>query len=285
MTPVKLRVYISYTPDDKRTVKDLYEFLRPMHDEVDIWYNDPPPPPQPLPVPWEWFSAFLPIFQPRDYRAEYAKVDQRRKERAHIYLFMTSYRALNDARIQNDIRLAAERRVENDGLSPKIYPVIMAPSLWKERSPLAKYKTIGPKKSLVEVKPVEEGYYEIATQLTKVIREVQRDMDEAKFAQGRLVAPDAPASTGSKQAQPYLGGEDESLRFRAPAQVNPPEWLGWMIWFFLFISILRGVRGDKPEYSIGRHDNATPENRWQPEYIREHPMQPVSSDIAPPKPD
>ena len=284
MTPVKLKVYISHTADDKKSVKELYEFLRPMHDEVDIWYNDPPPAPKPLTLPWEWLSAFLPIFLPRDYRDEYKKVDQRRKERAHIYLFMTSYKSLNDSRIQNDIRIAAERRVENDWLSPQIYPVIMAPSLWKEKSPLARYKTLGPKKALVEIKPVEEGYYEIATQLSKVIKEVQRDLDEAKFAQSRLVAPDAtalPAST--RQAQPYLGSEDETLEFKAPAQVNPPEWLGWMIWMFLFISLLRGISGDRPQPTLGRYENAEPAQTYEPEYPREEPLRPVKEDKPMPK--
>lgn len=285
MTPVKLKVYISHTPDDKKTVKDLYDFLRPMHDEVDIWYNDPPPAPKPLTVPWEWLSAFLPIFQPRDYRDEYVKVDKRRKEKAHIYLFVTSYKSLNDTRIQNDIRFAAERRVENDWLSPQIFPVIMAPSMWKEKSPLAKYKPLGPKKTLIEVNPVEEGYYEIATQLSKVIKDVQRDLDEAKFAQSRLAAPDAPALPPGRQAQPYLGGEDESLEFKAPAQVNPPEWLGWMIWLFLFISLLRGLRGDLPRPTLGRYESAEPAQTWQPEYQREQPLRPVKEDIPFPKPE
>lgn len=287
MTPVKLKVYISYTPEDKNTVKELYEFLRPMHDEVDIWYNDPPAAPKPLPTPWELFSAFLPIFVPRDYREEYAKVDKRRKERAHIYLFMTSYKSLNDARIQNDIRFVAERRVENDWLSPQLFPVIMAPSMWKEKSPLAKFKTLGPKKTLIEVKPVEEGYYEIATQLSKVIRQVQRDMDEAKFAQSRLVAADGGAVTSTKQAKPYLGGEDETLQFKAPAQVYPPEWLGWLIWIFIFLSVLRGLKGDlqRPSLGMDRYESAEPAKSWQPEYRREQPMQPVSDDIQLPKPN
>lgn len=274
MTPVKLKVYISYAPDDKKTVKELYDFLRPMHDEVDIWFNDPPPAPKPLTLPWEWFSTFLPIFLPRDYRDEYAKVDQRRKERAHIYLFMTSYKSLNDTRIQNDIRFVAERRVENDLLSPHIYPIILAPSLWKEKSPLSKFDTLGPKKTLIEVKPVEEGYYAIATQLSKVIKTVQRDLDEAKFAQARLVAPDTPALPASRQAQPYLGGEDETLEFKAPAQVQPPEWLGWMIWLFLFISVLRGLRGDLPRPSLGRYDSEQPTQTWQNEHEPEQPLHP-----------
>lgn len=285
MTPVKLKVYISYTPDDKKAVKELYEFMRPMHDEVDIWYNDPPPAPQPLPVPWEWFSVILPIFQPRDYREEYAKVDKRRKERAHIYLFMTSYKALNDNRIQNDIRLAAERRVENDWLSPQIFPIIMAPSLWKEKSPLSKYKTLGPKKTLIEVKPVEEGYYEIATQLSKVLKTVQRDLDEAKYSQARLVAPDASAVSSRPHAQPYLGDEDETLQFKAPPQVIPPEWLGWMIWIFLFLSVLRGIRGDLPRTALRRFESAEPAQTWQPEYQREQPMRQVEEDKALPKPE
>jgi hypothetical protein len=211
-----------------------------MHDEVNVWYNDPPPPPKLLSPPWEWISAFLPIFQPYDYRHEYALVDQRRKERAHIYIFLTSYKSLNDQWIQQDIRYVAERRVEGDGLSPRIYPVILAPSLWKETSPLALYETMGPKKkTLFELKPVEEGYYEIAVQLSKVIKELQRDLDEEKFAQTRLMAADNPASPAPRRAQPYISGDDELLVFKAPKQMQPPEWLGWVIVFYLIISLMR----------------------------------------------
>lgn len=286
MTPVKLKVYISHTPDDKKTVKELYDFLRPMHDEVDIWYNDPPPAPRPLSLPWEWISLLLPIFQPRDFRGEYAKVNQRRKERAHIYLFMTSYKSLNDPQIQNDLRLAAGRRVDGDWLSPHIFPVILAPSLWKEKSPLSNYDILGPKKkTLVEVKPIEEGFYEIAKQLSKVIKEAQRGLDEAKFAQSRLAAPDGTALPASQQAQPYLGDEDDSLEYRPPSQVNPPEWLGWMIWFFLFISLMRGLRGDLPRATVGRQDAERPVPTLETEYPREQPMRPVLEDKPLPPPD
>jgi hypothetical protein len=266
MTPVKLKVYISHTAADKKTVKELYDFLRPMHDEVDIWYYDPPASPRPLSLPWEWFSMLLPIFQPRDSRMEYAKVDQRRKERAHIYLFMTSYKSLNDPQIQNDLRLAASRRVEGDWLSPHIFPVILAPSLWKEKSPLSNFEVLGPKKkTLVEIKPIEEGFYEIAMSLSKTIKVAQRDLDEAKYAQSRLAAPDTPSLPAGQQAQPYLGDDDDTLEFKAPPQINPPEWLGWMIWFFLFISVLRGLRGDRPRFTVGSQDTDRPAPTWQSE--------------------
>lgn len=242
MTPVKLNVYISHAPEDKKSAKALHEYLRPMHDEVNIWYNDPPEKPKPLSIPWMWISTFLPIFQPHDYQREYEKVDQLRKERAHIYLFLTSHKSLNNTKIENDIRFVAERRVEGDRLNPHVYPVILAPSLWKEKSALASYKIIGPeKKTLVEIKPIEEGFHQIATQLAKVIKDLQRDLDEAKFAQGRLAAPDSPALSATRQVQPYLGGDEALLEFKAPPQTQPPEWLGWMIWFFLFMSLLRGA--------------------------------------------
>jgi hypothetical protein len=250
MTPVKLNVYISYSPDDKKTVKELYEFLRPMHDEVNIWYYDPPPAPKPLSVPWMWISSVLPIFIPYDYRGDYDKVDWRRKSAAHVYLFLTSYKSLNDRRFDDDIRLVASRRVEGDYLSPHIYPVILAPSLWKEKSALAGYDVMGPKKkTLVEIKPVEEGYLEIAKQLSKVVKDLQRDLDEAKFAQRRLVASDNSNLPAKHQAEPYLDGNEKQFQFKAPPQVNPPEWLGWMIWFFLFVSVLRGLQGEKPRSS------------------------------------
>lgn len=272
MTPVKLNVYISYTPDDRKAVEKLRDWLYPMRDEVNLWYNDPPKPPKPLPLPWELIASVLPIFHPRDYQEEYKKVDRRRKERAHIYLFMTSYKSLNDSKIDNDITLAVERRIEGDWLSPRIYPVILAPSLWKERSRLARFQPIGGKKSLAEQKPEEEGYLEITEQLSKVINEMQRDLNEAKYAQARLEASPAPALPASSGARPYLGGDEALLEFRAPAPIYPPEWLGWMIIFFLFLSLAKGIQGDKPTPQLQKNfiENANP--AWQEEYRRTQPM-------------
>jgi hypothetical protein len=242
MTPVKLNVYICHAKEDKKAAKELYEFLRPMHDEVNIWYSDPPPEPKLLSLPWLWISTILPIFEPYDYRNDYAKVDKLRKERAHIYLFLTSHRSLNDPQIEDDIRFVASRRVEGDWLSPHIYPVILAPSLWKEKSALAAYKTMGPKKTLYEIKPIEEGYREIAVQLSKVVKEIQRDLDEAKFVESRPTTPDGSSLPAPSRAQPHLGGGEEQLEFRMRKQTVPPEWLGWAILFILLYSILRGLQ-------------------------------------------
>ena len=280
MTPVKLNVYISYTPDDRKAVEKLRDWLYPMRDEVNLWYNDPPKPPASLPLPWELISSVLPIFSPRDYRKEYAMVDRRRKERAHIYLFMTSYKSLNDTNIDNDITLAVDRRIEGDWLSPRIYPVILAPSQWKERSRLARFAPIGAKKSLAEIKPEEEGYLEIAQQLSNVINQMQRDLNEAKYAQSRVGAA-APAAVlpETSGAQPYLGGDDNLLEFQAPPQTSPPEWLGWMIIFFLLISFARGLQGDKPVPQPAKNYLDTETPVFQEEYKRAHPMVQPKTDV------
>lgn len=272
MTPVKLNVYISYVPDDRKAVEKLRDWLYPMRDEVNIWFNDPPKPPKPLPLPWELIASVLPIFNARDFRQDYARVDYRRKERAHIYLFMTSYKSLIDANIDNDISLAVSRRIEGDWLSPRIYPVILAPSLWKERSRLARFQPIGAKKTLVETKPEEEGYLEIAEQLSKVIKDMQRDLNEAKYARARIEGQAVPALPETSGAQPYLGGEEDLLEFRMPPQIYPPEWLGWMIILVLFFSFARGMQGDKDKVQMRQNFIETERPVWQEEYKREHPM-------------
>jgi hypothetical protein len=58
-----------------------------------------------------------------------------------------------------------------------------------------------------------------------------------------------------------------------------------MIWIFLFISIMRGLKGDLPRPSVGRYENAEPEQSWQPEYQRERPYEPVPDDKPLPKPE
>lgn len=278
MNPVKLNVYISYTPDDVKAVEKLRDWLYPMRDEVNLWYNDPPKPPKPLPVPWQIIASVLPVFNPRDMRRDYEKVDRRRKERAHVYLFMTSYKSLNDNRIEDDITLAVQRRIEGDWLSPRIYPVILARSQWKERSRLARFKPIGAKKSLAETKPEEEGYLEIAQQLAKVIQEMQRDLNEAKYAQSRIESSDVHVSVLPAGAEPYLGGDEELLEFEAPAQINPPEWLGWLVIVFLFLSLARGLQGDMQEISLGSSPSPVRQT-VQEEFRRQHPMRPPREEI------
>ena len=271
MKPVKLNVYISYAAADKKAVEKLRDWLYPMRDEVNIWYYDPPKPPKPLPVPWELIASVLPFFRPQDNRKGYDAVDRRRKERAHVYLFMTSYQSLMDSRVDNDITLAVQRRIEGDWLSPHIYPVVLAPSLWKQHSRLARYKPIGPaKKTLAEIKPEEEGYLEITEELSKVINKMQRDMNEAKYAALRVEGKAAPQLDAGEEAKPYLGGEEDLLEYKMAPQLNPPEWLGWMIIFFLFISVARGLRGDRPTPAVSFYETDRPS--WQPEFERELPM-------------
>lgn len=73
------------------------------------------------------------------------------------------------------------------------------------------------RKSLAEVKPEEEGFLEITRQLTKVINEMQRDLNEAKYSRARVESSHAPAIHTAGGAQPYLGGDDDQLAFSAPA--------------------------------------------------------------------
>lgn len=278
MTPVKLNVYVSYAPDDRKAAVELYDFLRPMRDEVNIWFKGSPARPAlpmkapALPLPWQ---ILLPWYSPPNPQKIFEETkDKLRRENAHIYLFLTSYKSLNDNRVNDDITLAANRRVEGDWLSPDIRPVILAPSLWKEKSRLAGFKPIGPKKTLTEIKPIEEGLYEIATQLSKTIKDMQRDLDEAKFLSARAATADAPALSSGKMAEPYLGSSDKIFDFTPPAQVNLPEWLGWTIIFVLVLLVGTELRDEMPRVSVGRYENATPVNAWQPEFRREYPLMP-----------
>lgn len=291
MKPVKLNVYVSYVPEDRNWAVQLYDFLRPMRDEVNLWFKGSPGRPEPplqapsLPLPWQillfWYS-------PPDPQQIFEETkDPLRRENAHIYLFLTSYKSLNNNAINDDIALAASRRIEGDWLSPDIKPVILASSLWKEKSRLSGYKPIGPKKTLAEIKPVEEGLYEIATQLSKTIKQMQRDLDEAKFLTVRTAAADTPTSRPPRKAEPYLGdeGDDSIFDYHPPAQVNLPEWLGWSLIFVLMLLGARGFQNNMPHISIGRYENAMPANAWQPELRREYPLMPPKEERPFPPPE
>ena len=50
MEPVKINLYISYTPEDRQELEMLLEWLYPMQDEVNIWFYDCP---QSMAARWE----------------------------------------------------------------------------------------------------------------------------------------------------------------------------------------------------------------------------------------
>ena len=240
MTPVKINLFISCDKADRKYCETLLNWLYPMRDEVNLWYENQPDPPPQLPLPWQlllfWYS-------PPDRRSEYARKLQKQKERTHIFLFLTSYKSILNTAIQGDISLAVNRRiVTGDDLNPLVFPVLLSPSHWQQQSGLAGYKPLGPKKTLAETKPVEEGFLQLTEQLSKYIKVLQRRLTEERFYQSRLVKADAGLQAPSLRSQPYLGDDDEATEMSETTQVELPEWLGWGLIALIIVLTYRGLQ-------------------------------------------
>ncbi|MBU6342852.1 MAG: hypothetical protein KGS48_15270 [Bacteroidetes bacterium] len=270
MESVKINVYISCTPDDKPDLARLLEWLYPMQNEVNIWYHEDPPDPEPLSLPWQlllfWYS-------PPDQRNDYAKVMQQRLERAHIYLFITSHKSMQDTQVAAEITLAVQRYIQIGDSYLRIFPLIFRPSNWKDKSRLAHFKQLGPARPLMQIQPREEGFLLLTKELEREIKSLQRNLNEQKQALGqkRLGA--------GYTSLPDLGDDLEGIDFEPVTRIQPPEFLGWVIVVFLFIYVLYALRPQLPSRASRRLKNAPPREIQQPEFQRENPLMPPDADM------
>ncbi len=277
LTPVKINIYVSYTESDMAVLGKLLHWLYPMRDEINVWFRNPPRPAPPLPTPWKLLFFW---YQPPDLLGQYSKVLKAQMERAHIYLFLTNYKSLSDRRIDAEIEIAVTRRVQGaHELNPHIYPVITTPCQWKSHSRLGGYKPLGPKKSLAEIKPEEEGYLELTEQLTKVIRSIQTPLNEAKYALSKL----NPEEQKLLKPNLYLNDDPNATVFKAPSVNYPPEWLGWAVILILFLSVVGAIVRENPRIIRTKYEGAEKEDVRPPEYRRENPMMPPPEGEGAPK--
>lgn len=283
MAAVKVNVFISHAPEDRPALDKLLKWLYPMRDEVNLWYYHPPRPPEEFSLPWQ---ILLFWYHPRDQRSAYARVFRARRNRAHIYLFLASYHALSSNAVEEDIDNAVNRRgAGDDFLGPFIYPILLAPSRWKEESRLAGFKPVNEGKLLSDYKVEEEGYLAVTEELSALIKLVQSRLSEEKFYQSRLSQPDSGARALEARGWPAQSIEaGESLEFHETPKFRPPEWLGWSILLFLFVSVINSLLPDRiPQRS--RYDLLPHADDHGVEYPREHPMVPTSDTITIPPPE
>lgn len=261
MRSAKVNIYISLTGEDRQYLAKLLRWLHPMRDEVNIWYINPPPGLKPLPLPWQ---ILLFWYTPPNPMAYYARTLQSQFDSAHIYLFLVSHRSLTDGRVEEEITGAVNRHVEHSDKYVRIFPVVVSPSLWKNRSRLSRFKTLGPKKALNQIQPEEEGYLELVEQLSKEIKDLQRNLDELK--QARAQPGESP------QAWPPLLGEAKT--YTAPEAVSPPEWMGWTILLALALSVWYSLSPSVPSLPTRGYKDRYQREEKPPEYRRENPIQP-----------
>ncbi|MCB0523549.1 MAG: hypothetical protein H6576_16920 [Lewinellaceae bacterium] len=277
MKPVKVNIFISHAPEDKKQLQKLLSWLYPMHDEVNIWYNSPPPKPPELSIPWQillfWYAA-------PDNRPRYAKIVQARRKVAHIYLFLTSYKSLSNKDVDSDIEVAVQRRVKGDDKTgPFIYPILISPSRWKETSRLAGFKAMANATPLSSFKPEEDGYLTVTEEISEMVKFLQTQLVEEKFYQTKKENSDQ-AKLGSKQKElPYLGEAESEFAFQEIQGFQPPEWLGWSILLFIFISIMTTLM---PSRVLGptRYLNVPNADDHGFEYPRKYPLMPPKDSVA-----
>jgi hypothetical protein len=276
LVPVKVNIFISYAPEDKKQLEKLLRWFYPMRDEVNLFYKDSPKPPVQLSLPWQillfWYTA-------PDLRGKYQRIYEAQREKAHIYLFLTSYKSLSNKQIEDDIEVAARRRIEGDDfMGPFVYPILLSPSRWTEESRLAGFKPLADGIPLSSFKQEEDGYLTVTEEVASMIKDLQNRLGEAKFSAMRKVSPDVSPSRANKQTGPYLGDAEESLNFHDIEPFEPPEWLGWSILLFIFISFINYMLPDRPA-GAGRYENVKNEKDFGWEYMREHPIVPVKDSV------
>ena len=272
MTPVKVNLFIVHTPADKPTADLLLEWFYAMRDEVNVWHYDPPKKPASLSLSWR---LLLPWYRPVDPRVLYAETLQKRRESAHIYLFLTNDSAIKDPRFEEDVNLALGRRIdcEREELAPLILPIVLQASRWKQSSRLGQFEPLVEGIPLNKFPKPEEGFQRLTDQIAALIKIKQVRLNEARFYQYHPDKHQSSIQVAAKNSLPYLGENPEQFEFEPPAPFNPPDWLGWCLIALIFTLSVGSFRKNHPAVSE-LHLKARPDGERSMEYPRRVPMAP-----------
>lgn len=274
MTPVKVNIFVSHAPADKPVADRLLEWLYPMRDEVNVWHYNPPQKNPDLTLSWR---LLLPWYRPVDPRVLYAEKLALRRTNAHIYVFLTSYKSLNDKQVEEDISLAVSRRVDCEwsDLAPMVLPILVSPSRWKEESRLAQFEPLAEGTALSDFPVPENGYLLVTEQIAAFVKQMQVKLNEAKFYQTHPVSQEnkgiQPVFGGQ---MPYLGENPAQFDFDPPKPFGPPDWMGWSLIALIFTLSVGSFRKQHPAVS-SLHLKARPADERPPEYPREMPLMPL----------
>jgi len=194
MTPVKVNIYLSYSPADRKSADTLREWLYPMRDEVNLfpWPPEQPKKPDELALSWKlligiWQELLtLPWNRPEDEATKYAKAVDIQRQNAHIYIFLTSFKSLSNKQVEHEIMLAAKRRIEcswREECAPLVMPILLSPSLWKESSRLAQFVPLANGTPISKFPQMEDGYLTITEEISAHVKRLQRNLNEERFYQ------------------------------------------------------------------------------------------------------
>lgn len=286
MTPIKVNIFISHAPADKASADRLLEWMYPMRDEVNLWHYDPPKKPAELPPSWQILSIFFwePInfimktffgWKPFDLLELYNEKTKLRRENAHIYIFLTSYKSLADKQVESDIVLSSTRRIECSwgDLAPLVMPILLTPSRWKDTSRLAQFKPLVNGIELSRFPQPEEGYLLATEQIVAQAKSLQAKLNEARYFK---YYPELDAKSivpASRYCHPYLGEDPDQFEFNPPKPFRPSDWSGWaVIILIIMLSVGSFEKNSQAIYSL--HLHARPAKEYQTEYPRKMPLAP-----------
>lgn len=273
MNTVKVNIFLSHAPEDKPAAENLMEWLYPMRDEVNVWYYNPPTRPPDLPLSWK---LLLPWYQPVDPRILYFETLKKRRENAHIYIFLTSYKSLKNNQVEEDITLSVRRRIECEwgALAPLVLPLLLSPSRWKEESRLAQFKPLAGGVPLNTFPIPEDGYLMATEQIAALVKVMQVRLNEAQHYQyfGGDTPPISPNFPAFRR--PYLGEDPHQFDFRPPQPFLPPDWMGWSLIALLFTMSVGVLKKQDPAVA-DLHLESKIDKTYEIEYPRENPMMPL----------
>ncbi|MBK8557399.1 MAG: hypothetical protein IPL65_17290 [Lewinellaceae bacterium] len=256
-----LNLYISHAPGDRQSMEKLLRWIKPLQEKyfLHVWFDHPMPPPRPWPLIWQLLLFWV---EPRRNRLPYHPDLRQKVQEGHIYLFLTSYNALATPHInQIEIPAAAERSIVFGPDFVRVYPILVAPSKYKEFSRLGGYPVLGPSSSLVKTDPEEEGYAQIVSALEPIIVELRTNWIEDYHQRG--MSTDA----FFQHAPPEL---DE------PEFTPLPDWMGWVILLaILFFVTSWFTTYCAPKQYYKYKPEVTPYESPPERYLRDYPVQPM----------
>ncbi|MBL7809912.1 MAG: hypothetical protein JNN28_18970 [Saprospiraceae bacterium] len=269
---MKVNVFIVHAPEEKAVADRLMEWMYPMQDEVNFWHYAPPPAPDTLPLSWR---ILLPWYYPVDPRVLYREPLKRRRENAHIYLFLVSARSLKDERFEQDLALAIARRTDctSDDLGPLVLPLILNDCDWKKHARIKSFEPLLEGKTLKSFAVQEEGFRRAVAELSTLINLVQVRIREARYYQLHGQNLEKDIQTGGKYALPYLGENPEQFDFNPPPPFRPADWLGWCLIALIVVISIGSFRKNNAAVS-SLHLKARPDKVKEIEYPRENSMLP-----------
>ncbi len=270
---MKVNVFIVHAPEEKAVADRLMEWLYPMRDEVNIWHYDPPAPPEDLPLSWR---ILLPWYYPVDPRKLYREPLNKRRENAHIYLFLVSAKSLKDQRFEDDLSLALARRAdcEQEELGPLVLPLLLNDSDWKKNSGMKSFEPLLGGKTLKSFALQDEGFRKATEEIASLIKVVQVRINEVRYYQMLGKNDGYGIRPASKYALPYLGENPEQFDFNPPPPFRPADWLGWSLIALIVVISVGSFRKNNAAVS-SLHLKARPDNIKEVEFPRENALLPA----------